>query len=376
MKSNAKNQGDEQMKRISGPLATLRTFCIAAATATVVSAAPAAAKDKFVYGVPSAISSAIANFVFAQELGYFERENIELEMVPLAGSSVIIPQLLSAQIHASGASLEPLVIARQPGKPNFPLKFVYNYLRNSVWEFAVLRDSPIKTVADLRGKTLGVVSLGSGNIYTTRAILASAGVPWDSVKIQPVGFGVQAFEALRTNQIQMLNLWESAHAALDNAGTPLRRLEYPAEFNGMSSHGFSVTDKLLAENPGLLARFGRAVSMGSVACIANYEGCMRAFWKRYPEQKPKVGTEEDILRRELAIMVPRMQNIGYFPPGQPRRWGEYAERDWRLLIAALKVGGEVTNENIPLDSLYTNRLVPEFNRFDEAAVIAQAKAYR
>jgi NitT/TauT family transport system substrate-binding protein len=364
------------MTKASSPSGRLRAAFLAFVLIFVGSAAHAQTRDKVIYGVPSAISSAIANFVFAQELGFFARENIDLEMVPLSGSGVIIPQLLSGQIHASGASLEPLVIARQPGRPNFPLRFVYNYLRNSVWEFAVMPDSRIRTVADLRGTTIGVVSLGSGNIFTTRAILAAAGVPWDSVRVQPVGFGVQAYEALRTNQIQMLNLWESAHANFDNVGPKLRRLEYPAEFQGISSHGFSVTEKLLNENPGLLARFGRAVSMGSVACIANYEGCLLAFWKRYPELRPRTGTDEEVMRRELAVMIPRMENIGHFAPGQPRRWGEYADRDWTILIAALKAGGEITNDNIPLDTLFTNRLVPEYNRFDEAAVIAAARAYR
>lgn len=348
---------------------------IAALSAAAADAA-AQAKDKFVYGVPSAISNAVANFVFAKELGYFDEENIQMEMVPLAGSAVIIPQLLSNQIQAAGASLEPLVIARQPGKPNFPLKFVYNYLRNSVWEFAVLANSPVKAVADLRGQTIGIVSQGSGNVYTTRAILAAAGVPWDQVKVVAVGFGVQAFEALRSNQIQMLNLWESAHASLEVAGTPLRKLEYPAQFQGVSSHGFEVTDALLKSNPGLLARFGRAASKGSVACMANYEGCLKAYWKHYPEQKPKTGTDEEILKRELAIMVPRMENIGYFAPGQPKLWGQFADRDWKVLVDALKAGGEVTDENIPYSSLYTNELVTEYNRFDTEVVVKQAKAWK
>mgnify|MGYP000328935099 CR=1 FL=1 len=46
----------------------------------------------------------------------------------------------------------------------------------------------------------------------------------------------------------------------------------------------------------LIARFGRAVSKGSVACDANPTGCLQAFWKHYPDQKPKVGAEADILR--------------------------------------------------------------------------------
>lgn len=349
---------------------------VAAAAALCAVALPAAAKDKFIYGVPSAISSAVANFVFAKELGYFDQENLEVELVPLSGSSVIIPQLLSGQIHASGASMEPLVIARQPGKQNFPLKFVYNYLRNSVWEFAVTADGPIRSIADLKGKSIGVVSLGSGNVYTTRAILAASGVDPKSVTLQPVGFGGQAFQALKTNQIQALNLWDSAHAALESSGTAIRRLDVPKEFQGMSSHGFEVTDKLLKDNPQLIARFGRAVSKGSVACQANMTGCLQAFWKHYPEQKPKVGTEAEILRKELTIMKSRLDNITYFRAGEPRQWGTYSDRDWKLLIAALKEGGEVTNENIPMSSLYTNELVPEYNKFDPEAVARQARAWK
>lgn len=354
-----------------------RTIGRLAALALLSSAAlSAVAKDKFVYGVPSAISSAIANFVFAKELGYFDQENLEVELVPLAGSGVIIPQLLSGQIHAAGASMEPLVIARQPGKQNFPLKFVYNYLRNSVWEFAVPADSPVRTLADLKGKSIGVVSLSSGNVYTTRAILAASGVDWKGVNLQPVGFGGQAFQALKTNQIQALNLWESAHAALEVSGTPIRRLDLPKEFQGMSSHGFEVTDKLLKENPQLIARFGRAVSKGAVACEANMTGCLQAFWKHYPEQKPKVGTEAEIQRKEMAVMKPRIDNVTYFRTGEPRNWGAYADRDWKLLISALKEGGEVTNQNIPMSSLYTNELVPEYNKFDPQVVSRQAKAWK
>jgi len=349
---------------------------VAAGFAAAAGGALAQAKDKFVYGVPSAITSAVANFAFAKELGYFDEERLDVELVPLSGSGVIIPQLLAGQIHAAGASMEPLVIARQPGKQNFPLRFVYNYLRNSVWEFAVLKDSPVRTLADLKGKSVGVVSMSAGNLYTTRAILNAAGADAKTVSLQPVGFGGQAFQALRTDQVQVLNLWDSMHAALEVSGTPIRRLDVPKEFQGMSSHGFEVTEKLLKENPQLIARFGRAVSKGSVACQAEPVNCLKAFWKQYPEQKPKTGTEEEILRREMPVMKARLDNITYFRADEPKQWGAYSDRDWKLLIAALKEGGEVTNENIPLNTLYTNELVPEYNRFDPQVVARQARAWK
>ena len=50
--------------------------------------------------------------------------------------------------------------------------------------------------------------------------------------------------------------------------------------------------------------------------------------------------------------------------------------DWKLQIAALKEGGEVTNENVPMASLYTNELVPEYNKFDPQVVARQARAWK
>ena len=347
------------------------------AASILSSAAFAQSKDRFVYGVPSVISSAVANFVFAQELGYFDQERIELEMIATAGSAVTIPLLLSNQIQSTGASLEPLVISRAPGQQNFPLIFVYNYLRNSVWEFAVLESSPIKTIADLRGKTVGIVSMGAGKSFMTRATLKSEGVEWSDVTIQPVGFGVQAFQALRTKQIDMLNLWDSMHEALEQSGTKIRRLTMPKSYQGLSSHGFLVTQKLVRDNPDLIARFGRAATKGTVACQANPTGCLQAFFKRYPDQRPKNGTDEEIMRRELAVMNSRLNNIASFQPGQDQLYGAYEDRDWNALIAALKLGEQLPADlSIPLDSLYTNRFVADYNRFDKSDVVKQAQAYR
>lgn len=340
-------------------------------------AAEAQQRDRFVYGVPSTISSAIANFSFAEELGYFDEARINLELVPLAGSGVTIPQLLSNQIQSTGASVEPQVIARAPGGQNFPLVFAYNYLRNSVWEFAVLDESPMRTLADMRGRTLGITSLSAGNIYMTRAMAQAQGVPWGEVRVSAVGFGVQAFEALRTRQIDVLNLWDSMHEAMEQRGVKIRRLPIPPDFAGMSSHGFLFTERMVRENPDLVVRFSRAVTKGSVACEANPEGCLQAFWRRNPMRRPQNADSPDVHRAEMAIMMSRLRNIVFFRPGEPRQWGHYPERDWVALINALKLGGQVPQDaNIPLNRLYTNELVPQYNAFDTDAVVRQARAYR
>ncbi len=52
-----------------------------------------------------------------------------------------------------------------------------------------------------------------------------------------------------------------------------------------------------------------------------------------------------------------------------------APKDWTTEIVSLKVGGLITQDP-PLDSLYTNQFVPDFNKFDVGAVVRRAKAYK
>lgn len=334
----------------------------------------AEARDRFVFAWPSAINSGVAPLTFARKLGYFDAENISLEVQVLTGSGVIIPQLLAGTAQAAYASLEPIIISRQPNKPNFPIRFIYNYMPRSIWEFAVLRDGPIRTLADLKGKTIGVLALSAGNLYMVRAMLQDAGVAWSDVKLQSVGTGVAAFEALRSGQIQALNLFDTAHVRLEQSGTAIRRLPVAPRFQELSSHGILVTDALLASKPDLLARFGRALTKGNIACNANLPACIRSYWEAYPALRPSTGTEEENLRREVQVLEYRMKNLLHVPAGTTGQYGRFSDADWTTLVDALKAGGEVTRTDVPLSSYFTNQLVPDFNRFDVDQVAREARA--
>lgn len=356
-------------------LARIRDWSLAAGLMAMIVAPAHAAPEKLVFAWPSAINSGLAPMAFAMELGFFKAEEIEPEVVVLQGSGTIIPQLMSGAVFSAYSSLEPLPISRQPGKPNFPFKFVYNYMRNSIWEITVLDGSPIKQIKDLAGKTIGVGGLQWGNVPTTRAILKASGVDPATVTLVGVSTGVPAFEALKHGKIDALNLFDTMNAALEQMGTPIRRLEFPPEFRAVSSHGFPVTDKMIKERPDLVARFGRAMTKGTLACAANVENCVKAYWKLYPAQKP-AANEAAALVRESNILKPRMANLTYFAPGQPKKMGSFSDHDWIATITALKDGGQIAPDaNIDLNSLYTNQFVDEFNKFDLGEVEKKANAY-
>ena len=216
-------------------------FAVLALSSEGVSPA-SAAPDKVVFAWPGPASSGLAPLIFAEELGYTTADNIEIDVISLDGSGTIIPQMLNGSVFSSYITLDPLIISRQPGKPNFPIRFVYNAVRNSIWEISVLADSPIKSTKDLSGKTIGVGSLAFGNVPMTKAILKSDGIDFSTVQFIAVGVGAPAFQALRTKRIDALNLWDIQDVQLGMEGTEIRLLPFPQQFHGVTSHSLPVTD--------------------------------------------------------------------------------------------------------------------------------------
>ncbi len=336
---------------------------------------PAAAQEKLVFAWPGNMSSGIAPFIFASELGYFKEENITLDVVVLGGSGVINPQLMAGSVFTSYLTYEPLIISRKPGNPNFDFRFGYNAVRKSIWEMSVLAESPIKSIKDLAGKTIGVGALTFGNVLMTKAILKREGVNPDSVQFVAVGVGVTAFQALRTGKVDALNLYDITNVLLQQQGTKIRFIDFPPEFSAISSHGLPFTGKNIKEKPQQIAGFGRATAKGTVACIANPEGCLNAYWKNYAAQKPS-GGDADALRNETPLLQSRIDHMQFWRDGEPKTYGSFGDKDWDPLIASLREGGLIDDTQIKLDTLYTNQFVAEYNKFDPAAVMKAAKAYK
>ncbi|MGH9322225.1 MAG: ABC transporter substrate-binding protein, partial [Vicinamibacteria bacterium] len=185
---------------------SLRHLCLRAVVlvGALVSAHQAVAAETLVFGSPNprGLNIGMAPFFYAMELGYFEQEGIELEFVNFDGGAILDPQIATKAVDIGWPGPDSLVISHQKGKDPLPYKYFYNHLRRYVWEIVVPEASPIKTVADLKGAKIGVNSLTTTNIPTTRSIIASAGLdPERDVSYVPVGMGGSAFNAIQTDRI-------------------------------------------------------------------------------------------------------------------------------------------------------------------------------
>jgi NitT/TauT family transport system substrate-binding protein len=356
----------------------IRPIRLAAAALALLAcwpSAPASAATKITLGYVTTMTISQAPVVFAIDLGYFKEEGLELEFLEFkGGTAILLPQLANKSVTIGYPNPDILVISRQPGHDPLPLKFFYNATPASVWEFAVLAKSPIASLKDLKGKKIGVGALTFGNIPITKALLDEVGIKADrDVELVPVGTGASAFLALTGGQVDALNLFDTQNALLETTGVAIRRLEMPEKYTRLFSNGYITHQDALKEHPEIFAGFGRAISKGTVACNANLAACAKSFWKHYPSQKP-VGSEAQIVKDASMVLEARIKKLLYTPSGTSFSFGPYTDEGWQDFVDTLHRGGQIATKDIPIGSLYTNALVPEFNRFDVAATAAQAKA--
>lgn len=339
------------------------------------SAVPAVAADRIKVGlaIPSSVTEGGAQAI-AEELGLFREENLEVDYVVLPGAGALLPQLLQRTITLALPLPETLLAAHKPGEPPLPLTYVYNAGPANTLELAVKADSAIQSIADLRGKAIGVGAMTWGTIPQTRALLRSVGLePGRDVQIVAVGVLGAGFHALREDRVQVLNFNSTWIDLLEQEGTPARRLAYPPVFRKMVVNGYLAHRETLEGNPGLLERFGRAWTKALVVCDANPRACIEAFWRRNPAARP-AGDASAALAANTRIVERWVRPILTDESGKPRVAGEFDLGVIRAYVGEMHRYGEFATADMPLDRYFTNALVPGFSRFDREALVARGRA--
>lgn len=339
--------------------------------AAALAAAPAHAQQKLVFGTVTTVTLSLGIIVAAKQLGYFKEEGLDVDIVEFNGTATLLPQMTAKRVHVGYPNPDVLILSRQPGKDPLPIKYFYNATRESAWEFVVPADSPIRELKDLNGRKLGIGALTFGNVPITRAMFKELGV---NVELVPVGVGAPAFLAFREKKVDGLNLFDSQHATLEVQGTAIRRLAMPKKYKDLFSNGFVAHEDTIRDNPKALVGFGRAIAKTSVFCEANRAACVRAFWALYPNQKPTGVDEAKAVADGVKIMAARFDKYLDFDGAKERRWGEFPAQAWKDFAVTLFEGGQLATKDVPVETCYTNALVPEMSRFDAAAVVARAKA--
>ncbi len=348
-------------------------FVTATLTATIL-AQPASSQTKVTVGFATPIEVTYAPQMFAEGMGFFKEEGLTVEYMSFKGAAVLLPQVVNGSLTFGFPNPDILILSRDEGKDPLPVKFFFNGTPRSIWEFAVLDDSPVRSIEDLRGKKLGVGAMTFGNIPITRALLRDHNMTAGTdVEVIPVGTGAPAFLALTSKKVDALNLYDTQHLTLENTGVKLRRLAIPEKYTSLFSNGWVAQNELYKKNPQLMAGFGRAMARGLVACQINLAGCIENFWRMYPAQRP---ANDEAAQLENWKRVIGFRKDQLFATMKTRTIGGYTDSAWKNFISVLHAGGQLKSTDVPVDQLYDGSFVEAFNNFDIDKTIALAKAFK
>jgi len=317
------------------------------------------------------VAAPVAPFAIATKMGWFAADGIKVEVMPLPGSSDCIKFVATGEVAYSLPSVEPLAIIRAQG---VKAKVFYTAYQGYIYGIAVPQDSPIKRFADLKGKSIGVIAMGSAGMIVARSLAASAGLnPDTDIRVVVAGEGAQTAALLRTRQIDALSQFDTQYAMVENAGIKLRMLPAP-EIARFPSNGFVALEESLRTNRKQAVALARNYAKGQLFAITNPEAAVRILWEVYPQSKPTGKDEATALRDDVKVLEARIKSWK-LESGGVTKWGESSERNYSAYVDFLQKWGMI-KQKMPTADLITNDLIKEINDFDAAKVVAAAKAYK
>ena len=317
------------------------------------------------------VSSAAAPFAIATKLGWFEKDGIKVDLVPLPGSTDCVKLVATKELQASLPSVEPLAIIRPQG---VKAKFFYTAYQANIYGIAVPADSPVKSITDLKGKKIGVTSMASAGVIVARALVKQAGMNPDSdVSIVVAGEAAQTAALVNSKQVDALSQFDTQYALTSNAGAKLRLLDHP-EIKKFPSNGFVALEDYLKTNRKDAVALARGYAKGTVFAIANPEAAIRILWEIYPQTKATGKDEATALRDDLITLEARARNWRY-EQVDGKRWGDNVEANYQAYLDWLLEQGIIKTKTDAKD-IVSNELLGDAVNFDEKALIEEAKAYK
>ena len=253
--------------------------------------AQAAAPEKALIAVPSPALSMLPVY-FAQDRGLFKKEGIEPVLVMMSGRLQAIA-LGTGEIDYA-ASVETILRSTMQGMP-----FKIILYTNSKMSVVLVTSPDIKSVADLRGKAVGVTSLGGGLEYALREILIQQGKLNPDREVRAVSLGMpEQMAGLAAGSLQGAMLVPPYDGIMARKG--FRRLVSAVDLLEYPQGGIATTDKKLKEKPAQVKRVIRAMIQALNEIRSERERTVSYIATRWKIDRELAAQSYDIMVRSFS----------------------------------------------------------------------------
>jgi NitT/TauT family transport system substrate-binding protein len=267
-------------------------------------------------GTPDAVTVGViaildvAPIYLGKQKDFFTKRNINLTLTQAAGGAAIVPAVVSGQYQFGFSNMVSLLLASGSG---LALKVVCNG-NNSTGvdgsDFAALMvkaDSPIKTAADLAGKTVAANTLKNIVDTSVRASVRKAGGDPKAVKFVELPFPQQP-AALQSGQVDAVFVVEPFQQAVLAAGGRKIASSYVDTAPNLVVATYFTSQQLLSSNPDLVRRFTEAMKE-SLAYADAHPDEARQIIGTYTQIAPDVFAKMTLPTWPADINRPAVQTL-------------------------------------------------------------------
>jgi len=270
--------------------------------------------------------------------GIYGKRRLEVEFQH-GFSSDLYPLLAQGRLDFVVADAEDVIALRAQGVPLRYVLALYQRVPNALFSRA---DKNIKSVRDLRGKTIGIPGLFGTSYTSLQAMLRAAGLRESDVRIEQIGF-TQA-EAIVSGRVDVaMGFINNEPLVLRARGIQLNVI--PAgPYNLSVGVGVITTDRVV-EDADLVRRFVQATQEAMALTLREPRKAFEAS-KRYVQNL----TEDRF--RVLEASLPLYQS----PFTRQNGLGFSSPQSWQSGLTLLKQTGRVRTE-LPATAFYSNEFL-------------------
>ncbi len=180
---------------------TRRAILTSAALAATLLSIPAAfAADKVSIMVGGYEKQIYLPAKLAEGLGYFKAEGLDVELLNEGAGVNAENDMLAGAVQGVVGFYDHCVDLQAKGK--YVESVVQFSQAPGEVELVSNKHTEIKSMADLRGKSLGVTGLGSSTNFLSQYLMVKSGVPLSEFSTLPVGAGTTFIAAMQQDKIQ------------------------------------------------------------------------------------------------------------------------------------------------------------------------------
>ena len=213
-----------------------------------------------------------AGFFVALYGGLFNAEGLHINFKAATSSDTVISAQVKGQYDITGGNYVSYIQAQQAGTANLDIFAEGSVMEPGTQGVYVLPDSPIKTLADLKGQTIGINAPKNILYLLAASVLAEHGLSAHEVHfVSDIPFPEMA-AALKAGKIDAAVLPEpfASIAEQVDGAVPLVDLDQGAT-TSFPVEGYVVTKKWAQEYPQTLAAFDQALEEGQQIADTNRE---------------------------------------------------------------------------------------------------------